>query len=457
MPGALENGQARRGAAKIAAEVRAGERLAVEICAEAAEKASQAPAIFWELDTHMPAAAELVDRMIDAGREAGPRSAGSGPGPALPLAGVPVAVKDSFDVSGLSSRLGLASPLRRASEDAAAVAQLRASGAVVIGKTAMDQLAFSMRGQAPGMPLLENPVAPGCLPGGSSSGSAAAVAAGIVPIALGSDTAGSVRVPAALCGVVGYRPTYGLIQTTGCAPLAPSVDTVGVIGRAVADCALAAQALGVGVAASQHDELPGRPRVGVMRAWAAKDAGEPVLRCFEQALERISLAGFELVELPGELVAPGFGRVLAAEFAAAWSGRLDYDSLSEEVRAGIETGLKIAPADCLQASQTLQRCARDALKPLESMAAICTPTCPVLAPPLHAEASVATLSRFTRSLAAFGWPSLSLPCGLAEGKPVGLQLAGAPGEDALLLRLAQELEGVLAGSRRNTVEGEHGG
>ena len=140
------------------------------------------------------------------------RSTATAPTDALlgPLGGVPVAVKDNYEVAGVPSTLGLAAPLARApSTDAEAVARLRGAGAIVIGTTAMDQLAWSMNGTAPDRPELENPAAPGRVTGGSSGGSAAAVAAGIVPVALGSDTAGSVRVPAAWCGVLGFKPTRG--------------------------------------------------------------------------------------------------------------------------------------------------------------------------------------------------------------------------------------------------------
>ncbi|MEZ5100123.1 MAG: amidase [Thermoleophilia bacterium] len=156
-----------------------------------------------------------------------------------PLAGAPLAVKDCFDVAGEPTSCGIRGrgSMPRASADAAVLAPL--ASLPLVGKTAMHQLAWGMSGEARGYAANRNPVDPGRMPGGSSGGSATAVAAGIVPLALGTDSGGSVRQPAAWCGVVGLKPTLGTLPTAGCAPMARSLDTVGVLARSVRDAAAA--------------------------------------------------------------------------------------------------------------------------------------------------------------------------------------------------------------------------
>ena len=185
----------------------------------------------------------------------------------------PVAVKDAFAVNGLRQHLG---PTRDvvSERDALAVRKLSEAGAVVIGTTAMDQLAWTMTGQAPGYTRCDNPLLPGRSPGGSSGGAAAAVAAGIVPLAVAVDPAGSVRVPAAWCGAVWFKPSSGAIDLDGCAPLAPCLDTAGIVARHVDDCRLA-----FGVLSTGEPEAPVRttaPRLGIpasLTAEAGCDAG----------------------------------------------------------------------------------------------------------------------------------------------------------------------------------------
>ena len=210
--------------ASLTAEVRRGHADPREIAAAALTAAAAAGGVFWELasDRAQAEAASLHAVLRDDGA----------PGP---LCGAPVAVKDAFAVGGLPQHLGLSRAVV-SDRDAAAVATLRGAGAIVIGTTAMDQLAWTMTGQAPGYPRCENPLLPGHSPGGSSGGAAAAVAAGVVPLALAADSAGSVRVPGAWCGVVAFKPSFGAIDLDGCAPLAPPLDTAGILARGVDDC-----------------------------------------------------------------------------------------------------------------------------------------------------------------------------------------------------------------------------
>jgi Asp-tRNA(Asn)/Glu-tRNA(Gln) amidotransferase A subunit family amidase len=401
----------------LATEIRAGALSAREVCASALRAAADAPQIVWELDGERAGAdAAQIDAAVAAGRT---ETLG-------PLAGVPIAVKDSFDVRDLPTRGGLPAPLHRAPRDAVAVARLRAAGAIVIGKTAMDQLAWTMSGQAPGFPRLENPSAPGHVTGGSSGGSAAAVAAGIVPVALGSDTAGSIRLPAAWCGVIGVRPTPGRIPLTGVLPLAPSIDTIGVLARSPRDCATVLGALGL--------ELTAEPATGPVGAVVLGGAAAPAW--FARAIEPLlGDGGWERAGNLDALPAPSVGRILAAEFAAAWP---DPAGATEELRAGVDRGRALDPASVQADRLALAESARHALSLLgDGPRLLLLPSAPGPAPALGEDVSVATASQFTRALSVLGWPSASLPCGRVDGRPVGLQLAAAPGQDAFLLTCLQ--------------------
>ncbi len=410
----------------IAAAVRAGARSAAELCETALRSADRHPEIFWALDGDGARAnARRVDEAIRVGRVDGP------------LAGVPVAVKDNYDVAGLPTRLGLREPVHIAAADAEAVVRLRAAGAIVIGKTAMDQLAWSMTGQAPGYPEAANPVASGRITGGSSGGSAAAVAAEVVPLALGSDSAGSVRVPAAWCGLIGFKPTHGLVSLRGVAPMAPSLDTAGILARSARDCETALAVLAE-VAPDTRSRKPGSPiRCAVFDggpAWFA--AGWERL-----ASDREWCCDAEFDALPPVRL----GQILASELAGAWGGLPD---VLPDVRAGLQRGAALDPA-AVQRDRAALAAAERAARSLFAgrVRLLVLPAVPGPAPLIGELGSVADASRYTRTLGAFGWPSASVPCGTADRAPVGLQLVAAPGDDAWLLHCL---------SRVGAAQGDHG-
>ena len=406
---------------------------AVDLCAEALDRAAAAPEIFWSVDREGAfAQAASVDRRIGAGEDAGL------------LAGVPVAVKDSFDLAGLPTTGGLPRPLHTAVEDAAAVAALRRAGAVPIGKTAMDQLAWSMSGEAPGHPPCENPAAPGRLAGGSSGGSAAAVAAGIVSLALGTDTAGSTRVPASWCGVVGLQLTRGAGDLDGCLPLAPSGDSLGVLAGSVGECRRGLAALTGSPPPAAPSERP--LRLGVLTATFDRLAGGELESVYALALASLRSAGAELEPLPGEISAPGFGTVLAHEFAAAWADRLEDQEVSAPIADGISHGQRIDAAKLAAARGSVADAEREARQLLDGLDALLLPTAPVAAPPLGQPLGVGEVSPFTRPFSAFGWPAVSVPGGSAGDLPVGLQLAALPNRDAELLERAAWVETALGSS-----------
>jgi aspartyl-tRNA(Asn)/glutamyl-tRNA(Gln) amidotransferase subunit A len=315
---------------------------------------------------------------------------------------------------------------------------LHRAGAVVIGKTAMDPLAWTTHGQADGFPPCVNPVDPALSPGGSSAGSAVAVAAGIVPLGLGSDTAGSIRVPAAYCGVVGLKPAFGVLPLDGCLPLSASCDTVGLLAQTVAGCAAAYDALlgrpataNSALAAAEHERANGP--VGVLSDLL--DASDPaVATVCSQAMARMEAAGTSLEPVSLSWWAPRLGLLLAVEFAAAWGAqaRADPGRFPPAILTALERGLMV-PATRYDEVLAEVQAARQRLKRrLGRFSALLSPTVPVLVPTADEE-DVAVSTRFTRIFSALGWPALSVPCGRdGHGRPVGMHVATAgPVEDAV--------------------------
>jgi aspartyl-tRNA(Asn)/glutamyl-tRNA(Gln) amidotransferase subunit A len=305
-----------------------------------------------------------------------------------------------------------------------AVRLLERAGAVAIGKTAMDPLGWTTHGQAEGFPPCRNPLEEGLSPGGSSAGSAVAVAAGITPLALGTDTAGSIRIPAAYCGVVGLKPRLGSISREGCLPLSPSYDTVGVLARTVAECAAAYEAL-AGVSDPPADGPPTGP-VGVLTdLFEASNPG--VTRVCRAALDRLEESGAALEEVSLSWSAPGLGLVFAYELAAKWGERAAKhpEHFPSTMLDAIDRARAI-PASRYEHVRAELDGARDELEErLGGFSALVSPTVPIPVPRLDEE-DVAVSTRFTRIFSALGWPALSVPCGRDErGRPVGMQVASA--------------------------------
>jgi Asp-tRNA(Asn)/Glu-tRNA(Gln) amidotransferase A subunit family amidase len=408
-------------AVALAAEIRASRLRASEVVAGALAAARERAELgaFWALagERALERAAE-----IDSGRVAAAD---------WPLAGVPLAVKDGFDLAGLPTTGGRRGEHRPASADAAAVRLLERAGAVAIGKTAMDPLAWTTHGQAEGFPPCRNPINPALSPGGSSSGSAAAVAAGIVPIALGTDTAGSIRIPAAYCGVVGLKPAFGGVSLEGCLPLSASCDTVGVLGSTVGGCSSAyAALLGQSRSATPVERSA---RLGVLRDLF--EASDPaVADVCAQALTQVEKSGAALEEVTLGWWAPQLGLLLAVEFAAAWGEEADADpsGFTADMLATIERA-RSTPRKRYEQVREDACTAREQLeRRLARFTAMLSPTVPVPVPTLEEE-NVATSTRFTRIFSALGWPALSVPCGHdPEARPVGMHVASAHGLDGAL-------------------------
>jgi aspartyl-tRNA(Asn)/glutamyl-tRNA(Gln) amidotransferase subunit A len=356
-----------------------------------------------------------------------------------PLHGVPVGIKDIFDVAGLPTTGG-ARPWAhtRPTRDAVAVARLRAAGAIVLGKTVTTEFAY--RDPAP----TGNPWRPGHTPGGSSAGSAAAVAARMVPLALGSQTVGSVLRPAAYCGVVGVKLTHGRIPVAGVIPLAWSLDHVGVLARSVADAAL-----GLGLLLDTELTLapPSRPRLAL--ATELLDRAEPeVAAQIRAAAGRLARAGADVQEirLPASFAGLGAAGLTILEVeAAAYHEphfRAHGQEYGKEIGALVENGLRQSATTYVRADR--ERCrVRDEVMPLlAAHDALLSPTAPAPAPAGLGSTGDGSLCAPWSNI---GVPTLTLPSGLApSGLPHALQLTAAVGRDAALLGVAQWCEQVLA-------------
>ena len=319
---------------------RSGERSALEITRAALDAAADDKlGSFWHI---------LEERALRRATELDERRASDAE--CGPLACVPFAAKDCFDVSGVPSSCGISGEplLPISSADASAIALLEQAGAILVAKTSMDQLAWGMKGDPLGFPSIRNPADPTRMSGGSSGGSAAAVGGGAIPLALGTDAGGSVRQPAGWCGVVGFKPTLGAISTAGCAPMAPSLDTIGIFSRAVGDQRLAAGAL-LQPARSDAQGAPVNPRVGIVEA-AFSEADPAVVRACEEGLRAWERAGATLVDVDLPWARRGLGKIYAAELAASWTDLIDPEDqrLLPSVRAGLQHGNQV---DAVSVSQ----------------------------------------------------------------------------------------------------------
>src|SRR5690242_3353625 len=355
-----------------------------------------------------------------------------------PLHGIPVAIKDIYHVAGLTTTCGAASAFHvKPTEDAVAVARLRAAGAVVVGKAHTTEFAYFEPGPT------RNPWNHAHTPGGSSSGSTAAVAARMVPLALGTQTVGSVLRPAAYCGVVGFKGTHGLVPTDGVVPLAWSLDHVGIFAREVADVALA---LGVLAARPLAPDGALPPRLAVASELLDRATPE-VAAQVRAAAARLARAGasVEEVKLPASFVGiHAAGRTVLEVEAAAYHEPLyarhavEYRPRTREL---ITTGLA-RPAVAYVHAQRARRAFRDDVMPLlASYDALLSPTAASTAPEGLA---VTGDPWFCAPWSSAGVPALSLPIDVSpQGLPHALQLVGASGHDTMLLAVAAWCERVL--------------
>lgn len=375
-------------------------------------------------------------------------------GPVRPLEGAPVAIKDVVDVAGLATRAGSPALHRVADADATAVARLARAGGVVVGKTRQTELGLSPVGLSASEPAPRNPHDPARPCGGSSSGSAAAVAAGLVPVAVGTDGGGSLRIPPALCGVYGLKPTFGAVPADGQAPCGWwSTNTVGPIAGSVADLAAAWAVMADRPAVDLEGEPGGGEPVRVGVDWAWWGGPEVV----EGAVDRAARAAVDpLGPVPvtiGHLdLAPSalYATVLPEVAAALHGPRRDGARLGPDVTLALAAAERITAVDHVRAQQVRRALAGELARVLDDVDVLAVPTTPCVAPAVEPgawasppldEGLVRALTRYTALANLTGAPALAAPVGAdAAGHPVSLQLIGRPGGEPALLRLAARLE-----------------
>ena len=365
-----------------------------------------------------------------------------------PLLGIPVAVKDNIDVRGVvttnASTVGVPPP---AKSDAAAVARLREAGAELLCKTNL--LEYAAGSVSPAYGMTHNPLDPSRTSGGSSSGSAALVAAGVCDYALGSDTGGSIRIPAAYCGIVGLKPSYGLVSLAGVFPLSPTCDHVGTLTRTVEQAAIL---LGV-LAGRRYAVAPvSGLRLGVLRRQLEDPDLVPAVRQrVLAAIEMLAAAGFDLidVEVPElDLVDDALGAIVLREAYDVHRELLERegDGYGPGTRALLERGSRIDDETYRHGLAERERIAAAFARVFDKVDVLAGPTvaypAPAVDPPFGTpEGDVE--GRFTGPYNIAGNPAISVPCGSVEGPlPAGLQLAAALGADELLLSIASIYERV---------------
>ena len=438
--------------AALAADLAAGRTTSRELVEEAlariADPAGEGKRVFVKVyDTAARAAGDAQDRLRTAGYVASP------------LAGIPVSIKDLFDVAGEITLAGSRAldDTPPAAADAPIVARLKRAGAVVIGRTNMTEFAFSGVGINPHYGTPGNPFERSRIPGGSSAGAPVSVADGMAAMAIGTDTGGSVRIPAALCGLVGFKPTQYRVPRDGATPLSTTLDSVGPIGVSVACCALI-DAIMAGEEPTVPQPAPSDGlRIGVPRTVMLDELEPPVAAAFERAVSTLSRAGARIVELPLAMLAD-YARInikggLPVAEAFAWHEKLlerrgrDYDP---RIRTRIEHGRDMTAAEYIRLVAARADFVRRFDAETAGFDALIMPTVPLTAPPVAAFARDEDYARLNQKLLRntaiinfLDRCALTLPIEPPGTAPVGLMLVGRHGEDHRLLAIGIGLEEIL--------------
>jgi aspartyl-tRNA(Asn)/glutamyl-tRNA(Gln) amidotransferase subunit A len=346
-------------------------------------------------------------------------------------------VKDLFDTAGLTTTYGsILFADHVPDRTAEAVRRLEAAGYGVVGKTNLHEFAYGVTSENPHFGTVPNPLMPGRIAGGSSGGSAAALAAGLADAALGTDTGGSIRIPAACCGIVGFKPTFGLVPLEGCFPLAPSFDHAGPMARSVDECARMLEHLAPGFAPPEP-VAPEETRLAV--TWL--DRADPLVRArVEEIAARFPQP--ETIDFPKpRTVYMLFQREVADVHRGLFPEHAE--SYGEDVREKLEECLAVSEGEAEAAARDRELYREQCLELLEGFDLLLTPTLSYVAPPVGriTNANRDWQTRHTFPFNALGWPALALPCGPAEdGLPASAQLVGRPGEDALVLAVGSSLD-----------------
>lgn len=400
--------------------------------------------------------ARQADAELAAGRDRGP------------LHGIPIAVKDLFATRGVRTTAGsLVYQDLVPGQDAAVVARLAAAGAVMLGKLNMHELAYGITSANPHFGAVRNPWNAERSPGGSSGGSGAAVAAGIAYAALGTDTGGSIRIPASFCGTVGLKPTYGRVSRQGVFPLAWSLDHVGPLARSVRDAALVLNAIAGydrrDATSARHPVVDFVPedgcsirglRIGFPESVFFEKLDADVESSVRGAIARAQSIGAEVksVKVPDMAAMNTAARVIQmGEASALWEPHLgNRRQFGPDVLALLDQGRLLPATDYVHAQRLRKRMQREFAQVWSTVDCLIFPTTPNTAPRVgqntiklagrEEDVRLAT-TRLVRGMNLLGLPALSMPCGLsADGLPVGLQIVGPPFDEATVLRAGAALE-----------------
>ncbi|MET0669398.1 MAG: amidase [Xanthobacteraceae bacterium] len=395
------------------------------------------------------AAADAADARAKAGQSLGP------------LDGAIVSIKDLFDVKGEVTRAGsrvVAEEGRPAPADAPVVTRLRAAGAVIAAKTNMSEFAFSGVGANPHFGTPGNPFDRARVPGGSTSGGGVAVADGLCEIAIGSDTGGSTRIPAALCGVVGWKPSRQRVPTEGAFPLSFTLDSIGPLAKSVAECAAAdAVMAGDKPQTLQPASLAGL-RLGVVQGMPFESIDDTVAKAWEGAIAALGPAGAKLSDETVALIPDMIACNAKGGFAPTEAFSIHRDRLKrrgrdvdQNIRARIERGGTVSAADYIDMAQERARLVRAMDARMAGLDALILPTTPIVAPRLD---EVATLESFgqknmlllrnTSMMNFFDLCAISLPLPRGQGLSAGLMVVARNGQDDHLFRVAAAVERLFA-------------
>jgi len=420
--------------------MRRGEVSAVQAVSACLEKIA---AENEELRTFISVAADEALREAEAADQARAKAVDSGAGA---LWGVPLAIKDLIDVRGMRTTAAsrVLGDALAAGTDAECVRRFREGGAIVLGKTNLHEFAYGGSGAISSFGAARNPLDRTRVCGGSSSGSAAAVAAGMCFGALGTDTAGSIRLPAACCGVVGFKPTFGTVPVAGVIPLAFSYDHVGPLARTVEDAGVLFSVL-ADETARWEESAGAEVRCGVARKYFCEGLAPEVEAGFERALEAARSMGWSLRDVEIEISEDR--KASNAEswaFHEKWVGERSvlYDP---RTLPRIVNGKKVRVEDYVEARRALELLRERNRAGVPGLDVLLTPTSPILPPTLEsivgpeARGLELMMLRNTRPFNVLGWPTVTLPC----ARMVGVQVSAGWGEDWVALRAARALEKAL--------------
>ncbi len=379
-----------------------------------------------------------------------------------PLHGIPFACKDLFCTEGIRTTGGSRVLENHVPEaDALMVKRLKTAGGIMMGKTNLHEFAYGITGVNQFTGTAFNPWDPTRLAGGSSSGSASSIAAGLVPYTLGTDTGGSVRVPAALCGIVGFKPTYGRLDSQGVIPYCWSLDHVGIMAKDVADTALIMTAMDGGkqdfFAGLEASSIKGL-RIGVPKSYFLDDLDPEIDTAMKELLQQCEAHGAELIQV--EL--PSMEKTRTASLLVQLPEMLSYHSrylktrkhlYGDDLRSGMATGQFILAEHYVRAKRLIEKYRMETTAALQGVDVMLTPTCPIIAPKTETrfvtnngkkEAVGNALTRFTSFFNMTGHPAISIPLGQhSTGLPMGLQIIGHHYNEERVLNTAHGIEKIL--------------